>query len=94
MTEIKRSCCDPFVEQHGFPDDFVWQLFARPAESLPELENEQQILMDTLQRLEVCQHYREQAKIQLSRQRDPELADYAALAAYINVPMSIAEQYR
>lgn len=93
MTDdISLSCCDPFVQWHGYPPDFVQAILPKPATFLFEYEEQLTELNKQLQEAKVCEHYANQARIYLRTRCDDMLDCLARGAEFLGWPPSYIEQ--
>lgn len=92
MTDIQIGCCDPFVQWHGYPPEFVQSVLPKPADFLFEYEDQLAELNKKLEEAGACEHYVRQARIYL-RERCDDMLDYLARAAeFLGWPPSYVEQ--
>ncbi len=92
MTDVQLGCCDPFVQWHGFPSNFVQVHLPKPADFLFEYEEQLATLNDKLKGAGVCEHYANQARIYLRKRCDRYLNCLAEGAEFLGWSPSFIEQ--
>lgn len=90
--DIRLGCCDPFVQWHGYPSDFVQAILPEPAIFLFQYEEQLTELNKKLKEAGVCEHYTNQARIYLRSRCDEDLDCLAQAAEYLGWEPSYVEQ--
>ncbi|USN96962.1 MAG: hypothetical protein H6797_02100 [Candidatus Nomurabacteria bacterium] len=90
--DIQLSCCDPFVQWHGYPAEFVQAILPKPATFLFEYEEQLTKLNEQIQEAKVCEHYANQTRIYLRTRCDDMLDCLAQFAEYLGWQPSYVEQ--